>query len=99
MTYDNFLFKKKDIANICDKYDVGFLGVFGSQARGTATKNSDVDLLVSFIKPKSFFDMIHMEKEFSKKFNKKIDLVTKQSISPYLRERILQEVKPLYERT
>ena len=34
------------VDDICDKYGINYLGLFGSMARGEQTKNSDVDLLV-----------------------------------------------------
>ena len=41
-------FGTSEIAEICRENDVDRLGVFGSVARGEATQESDIDLLVHF---------------------------------------------------
>jgi predicted nucleotidyltransferase len=82
------------------KNDVSFAGLFGSCARGSSTYKSDIDLLVRFSKPKSLFDLVRMENDLSTLLHKKVDLVTELSISPYMRDGILRDLKPIYgERT
>ena len=38
---------KKIVSNVLDEYDVSYCYLFGSYAKGTASDNSDIDLLVS----------------------------------------------------
>ena len=82
---------------VCRRHDVVFLGVFGSYARGEADAQSDVDLLVRFSKRKSLLDLVRIEREVGTALGRPVDLLTEASISPYLRERILQETVVLYE--
>ncbi len=69
-------------------------GVFGSYARGEQKKNSDVDILVE-VKGRKFslIDLISLEMALKKILKRKVDLLTYNGISPYLRERILKEEK------
>ncbi|MCJ7740609.1 nucleotidyltransferase family protein [Candidatus Microgenomates bacterium] len=79
---------------------VVFAALFGSQAREEATDTSDVDILVKFQKGQtpSFFQLDDFEEELKKLIGKKIDLVTVNSLSPYLRDEILQSMQIFYEK-
>ena len=88
---------REHVADICARNDVAYLGLFGSVARGEATNRSDVDLLVRFGKPKSLLDLVRIEREFSKRLGRRVDLVTEEAISPYLRDRVQREVVMVYE--
>jgi hypothetical protein len=70
------------------------LGLFGSYANGTAGINSDVDVLVSF-KPefRTFDNLYEVGEALEEVFRRKIDLVTEDSLSPYLGPKIRKEVK------
>ena len=86
----------EQVSAICDRYHVKTLRVFGSAARGESTKQSDLDLLVTFSKPISLLQMVGLERELSSILGRKVDLLTAKSISPYLRNRILKESRPIY---
>jgi uncharacterized protein len=85
------------LIDVCRNNAVTSVGVFGSMARGEATPQSDIDLLVEFSERKSLFDMARLERELSTALGRKVDLLTKKAISPYLREHILDEVQMIYE--
>lgn len=70
--------------------------VFGSFARGQPQKDSDIDILVELPKGKSLLDLVRLELELSKKLNRKVDLLTYNSIHPLLRKIILNEQKVIY---
>jgi uncharacterized protein len=90
-------FDTNQIAQICRQNDVAKLGVFGSMARGEATAQSDIDLLVYFSKRKSLLALIALERQLSTALGRKVDLLTEAALSPYLRERIKREVQIIYE--
>lgn len=71
------------------------VGVFGSYSRGEASTDSDLDLIVWFADQKSLLDVIRLERELSELLGVKIDLLTEQAVSPYLLDRIRQELKVL----
>lgn len=85
------------IADICRNNDVSKLFLFGSYARNEETAKSDIDLLVEFSKPKSLLALVRLERMLSAAIGKKVDLLTKASLSPYLRDRILNELRTIYE--
>jgi predicted nucleotidyltransferase len=86
-----------ELIEICRRNDVSMLGVFGSVARGEATAQSDVDLLVKFSKGKSLLAVVSLERQLSEALGRKVDLLTEGDLSPYLRSRILRDVRVIYE--
>jgi len=83
--------------DICRRNDVTMIGLFGSMARGEATNSSDIDLIVRFAKPKSLIGVISLEQQLAEALGRDVDLLTESALSPYLRERILRDLRVLYE--
>lgn len=84
------------LVDICRQNDVSMVGIFGSMARGEATKKSDIDLIVRFSKRKSLLSLVRLERELSEALGRRVDLLTEAALSPYLRERILKEMRVVY---
>lgn len=82
---------KKHEKEIKDKFGVKRIGVFGSYVRGEEKGGSDVDVLVEFEEPTlhNFMGLIFYLEEL---FGKKVDLVTTNALSPYLRPTVEKEV-------
>ncbi len=78
---------------ILKKYKVNKIGIFGSSATGRAKKKSDVDLLVEFDDMIDLFDFIHLNDEIRQILKSKVDLVTPDTIKPYIKPKILREVE------
>ena len=75
-------------------FGVQRLGLFGSFIRGAARKNSDIDILVKFEdENENFRNLVNLYFFLENLLGKKIDLITTESISPYLKPYILKEVK------
>lgn len=72
--------------------------LFGSYARMEADENSDLDILIEldFSKPIGLF-FFQMEYELKKRFNKKIDLVTTEEVSRYIKPYIEQDKLLVYQ--
>lgn len=85
------------IIPILKKHDVSKAALFGSVARGEATQKSDVDILVEFSKRKSLFDLSLIQYTLEDILNKKVDLVTYDSIDPLIRDYIMSDEKIIYE--
>lgn len=77
---------------------ISYAGVFGSFARGEATEASDIDILVRFERPMSLLQMIRFERELSEKVGRDVDLVTEDSLSPFIRDEVLHDVRTIYEK-
>ncbi len=89
----------KDIKNILEEYGVQYIAVFGSVAKATNTENSDLDLIVEFTGKRNLFKIIELSQKLSEVLGVKVDLVTKDSISKYLKDRVEQEKVVIYEKT
>ena len=70
------------------------LGLFGSFVRGRQQAESDVDLLVEFEPDKKTFDnLIQLGFFLEDLLKRRVELVTAESLSPYIGPYILQEVE------
>ena len=81
------------IKKILKKNNIKKAGIFGSYARGEQKKDSDIDILVE--PPKGIgFGFAGIAIELEEKLGKKVDLVSYNGLSPYLKNKILnQEIK------
>ncbi|HLC90157.1 MAG TPA: nucleotidyltransferase domain-containing protein, partial [Candidatus Nanoarchaeia archaeon] len=68
-------------------------GVFGSYARGEQTKRSDIDILIQYRRNsrKSLLNVVQLERKVGEALGKKVDIITYDELSPYLRQRILHD--------
>ncbi|MFA4902942.1 MAG: nucleotidyltransferase family protein [Desulfobaccales bacterium] len=73
---------------------VSRIGLFGSFVRGEQHPDSDIDLLVEFEVGKKTFDAF-MELSFFLEdiLQRKVEVITAESLSPYLGPHILKEVE------
>lgn len=70
------------------------LGLFGSRVRNTPHQNSDIDLLVEFVpEQKSFDNFMRLCDLLESNLPYSIDLMTTESLSPYIKPYILKEVE------
>lgn len=70
------------------------IGLFGSQLRDDATADSDLDLIVEFDHGKKSFDnYIDLCFYLEELFQKKVDLLTPESLSPHMKDHILREAR------
>lgn len=92
----NFKALKKKLLPVLKQHQVIRAGIFGSTARGTARKTSDVDLLIEFKGEKSLLDLVALKLDLEAETNRHVDVLTYQALHPLIRKRVLsQEVKVL----
>lgn len=87
------------LSAFCQRWQVVELSVFGSVVRADFDPaRSDVDVLVEFAPGAGldFFDLLTMTEELEAMFGRQVDLVTKRSLRPRLRESVLQGARVLY---
>jgi predicted nucleotidyltransferase len=72
------------------------LELFGSFARGEGGPESDVDLLVEF-QPgrKTYHNFFKLAERLEQILQRPVELLTRESLSPYIAPRILQEAEDL----
>lgn len=69
--------------DILKKYKVKRIGLFGSYVRGGQKKRSDIDFLVDF-EETTFDNFMSLAFYLEDLFGRKVDLITKGSLSPYI---------------
>jgi len=90
-------FDMQKLIEVCRQNDVVKVSIFGSMARGEATEQSDIDLLVEFSRRKSLLALVALERKLSLTLGHQVDLLTEAAISPYLRDLILHDQQVIYE--
>ena len=90
------MFKKDEIKDLLKRNNVTMLGLFGSYARGEESEESDVDFIIEFSKNNGLLSLIKLKRELSEILGKKVDLLTERSISPYIRQNIMNDLKVIY---
>ena len=82
---------------VCRRYRVEELAVFGSVARAEASVDSDIDLLY-VLQPAAQlgFALNRLEDELAGIFGRSVDLVSRRGLHPLLRDEIEAEARTLY---
>lgn len=76
------------------KYGVKTLGLFGSFSRNKQNDQSDVDLLVDFEPEKETYrNFIGLAYFMEELLGRKVEIVTRNGMSPYIGPKILKEVE------
>jgi predicted nucleotidyltransferase len=91
-------FDNNKLNTICNQNNIASLSLFGSCARGEQTSTSDVDLLVSFGKRVSLFDIARAQNALETVFNNKVDLVLESNLKKRIKPYIYKDLKTIYEK-
>ncbi len=86
---------REQLWEVARRHGVLGLRVFGSWARGDAGPDSDLDLLVNVEPGTSLLDMIGLQQALEDLVGSKVDVLTEDGISRYVKARILAEARPL----
>jgi predicted nucleotidyltransferase len=87
------------LIDLCRRWQIAELAVFGSVARGSNRVDSDLDLLVTFAPdaPWDALDIVELRTELAGFFGQAVDLVEEKAIrNPYRRASILRDKSVLY---
>ena len=85
------------LVEVCRRYGVEELAVFGSVARGEASADSDVDLLYVLAPGARLgFALNRLEDELAQIFGRPVDLVSRKALHPLLRGTVEAEARTLY---
>ncbi|RKX53660.1 MAG: nucleotidyltransferase, partial [Thermotoga sp.] len=61
------------------------LKIFGSYVERKQTETSDIDLIVEFYEVPTLIELVRIEEELTELLGVKVDLLTEESISPFIR--------------
>ena len=85
------------IADICHRYGVTRLDLFGSASRGELTDSSDIDVLYELAPGARLGWAIEdLAQELTEAFGRTVDLVPRRYLHHRLRDQVLTEAAPLY---
>ena len=96
MLSSEILRQKRDaILEIARKHGASDVRIFGSVARGEATDQSDVDLIVRFEPGRSLLDHGGLIADLQDLLGVKVDVVSERGMRDRFRARVLKEAVPL----
>lgn len=87
--------KRNEIIKIAANHGARNLRVFGSLARGQATPESDLDLLINLEPGRTLLDLIAVKQDLEDLLGCPVDVVTENAVSPHIRDQILKEAVSL----
>ena len=83
--------KRDEIVQIARRYGASNIRVFGSVARGDATDESDLDLLVKLERGRTLLDLAGLGDDLEALLGRRVQIVTEGGVHPLLQERIYAE--------
>jgi predicted nucleotidyltransferase len=93
LVYDHTLLNQ-----ICEKYKVRELRVFGSFAKENNKSDSDVDILYDFYDSSNIgLEIVDFAEELEMLFNRKVDIVSLKVVPHYLKELIISPSVKIYD--
>jgi len=87
--------REPEIQVIAAKHGAGNIRVFGSIARGDASTESDVDLLIDVVGPTTPWFPGGLLVDLENLLDRRVDLVVARSLHPLIRESVLKDCVPL----
>ena len=99
MNYHGIDIPENKLAELCRKWKVTELSLFGSILRDDFGPDSDIDVLVVF-QPEatwSLWDLMEMKEELEVLFGRSVDMVEKEALrNPWRKRRILSTYEVVY---
>ena len=93
---------RAQLSELCRRWSVVELALFGSVLRDDFRSDSDVDVLVTFAPgvTRTHFDLVAIQEELEAIFGRRVDLVTRDAVrasrNPFRRAAILETAKTVY---
>ena len=74
------------------KYKIKEIKIFGSYVKEEQKESSDIDIIVDFEEFPTFIEFIRIQEELERILGIKVDLLTEESISPFIKPYIKEVV-------
>ena len=74
------------------RYKAQLVGICGSQARGDATKDSDVDILVDFLEGATLLDLSGLGDFLEEQLNQKVDVISRRAIREEIKASVYNDL-------
>lgn len=87
---------KSAVSQVGKKYGIKNACLFGSYAKGSATENSDVDLLIDLGEIEDYMTYEDMRLSLVDMLGKEVDIVTTDAVRPRFFELIKNDRVPVY---
>ena len=95
MTRQNLREKRQVIMEIARRYGASDIRIIGSVARGEATEQSDLDLIVRFAPGRSLLDHGGLVMDLRELLGMRVDVIDEEAMRPRFRENVMAEAIPL----
>ena len=86
---------RQQLPELRSNYGIEELGIFGSYVRGEQTKDSDLDVLVTFSRTPTLIGLSALKHHLEDTLDMKVDVVLRDSMKQYIAPYILREVQYL----
>ena len=87
--------KRKEIIETAARHGAGNVRLFGSAARGDDTPDSDADFLVEITGDTTPWFPGSLVADLEGLLGRRVQVVIQRSLSPYIRDAVLREARPL----
>ena len=87
--------KRDEILRLSTLHGAKNVRIFGSVARNEAGEESDIDFLVDLEPGRSLLDLGGLLVDLEQLLTRKVDIVTERGLHWYLRDKIINEARPL----
>ena len=87
--------RRRRLLDAAKRHGVGRLRAFGSLARGEATADSDIDLLVDLKPGHTLLDLAAFRREAREILDLPVDVATADMLKDRIRDEVLREALPL----
>ena len=83
--------KRGQILTVAKRHGARTIQVFGSLARGESRRDSDVDFLIELEPGRTLLDIVAIKQDLEDLLQRKVDVVTEDAVSPYLKDEIVTQ--------
>ena len=84
---------RRELPFLRERFHVEALGLFGSYVRGEQTEASDLDVLVSYSRTPTLFEIARLQHHLEDRLGVRVDVALREGLKRYLAPYILREVE------